>query len=195
VDGGKGQLRREVLARRRALTAEQRAVAADALVTALGSLATGRVAAYASSGTEPGTGPLLAALGEVLLPVLLADGDLDWALYEGELVPGLRGTLQPPGPRLGRDAVADCPLVVVPALGVDRVGNRLGRGGGSYDRALPRARGRVVAALHAGELHHHLPAEPHDRPVEGVVLPDRGLVRLRPHPLDATRDAPGEMGP
>lgn len=194
MDGGKGQLRREALARRRALSAEQLAATADALVVALAPLATGRVAAYASSGTEPGTGPLLAALGEVLLPVLLADGDLDWALYEGQLVPGLRGTLEPPGPRLGRDAVADCPLLVVPALGVDRAGTRLGRGGGSYDRALLRARGRAVAALHAGELHDHLPAEPHDRPVDAVVLPGQGLVRLGPDPLDRTPGAPGGMG-
>ena len=193
MDGGKGQLRRETLARRRALTAQQLALAADALVVAVKPLATGRVAAYASSGTEPGTGPLLAALAEVLLPVLRAGGDLDWALYEGELVPGLRGTREPPGARLGVGAVADCRLVVVPALGVDRVGHRLGRGGGSYDRALPRARGLVVAALHVGELHDSLPAEPHDRSVDAVVLPDRGLVRLRAHPLDEARDAPGGM--
>jgi len=195
MDGGKGQLRREALARRRALTAEQLAATTDALLLAVRPLATGRVAAYASSGTEPGTGPLLAALDDVVLPVLLPDGDLDWALYAGELVPGLRGTLEPPGPRLGRDAVADCRLVVVPALGVDRAGHRLGRGGGSYDRALPRTRGRVIAALHTGELHDRLPAEPHDRLVDGVVLPDRGLVRLRPHPLDGARDAPGVMMP
>lgn len=195
MDDGKGPLRQLALAHRRALTVEQLAATADALLVALRPLAPGRVAAYASSGTEPGTGLLLAALGDVVLPVLLADGDLDWARYEGDLVPGLRGTLEPPGRRLGRDAVADCGLVVVPALGVDRAGNRLGRGGGSYDRALPRARGWVVAALHTGELHDRLPVAPHDRPVDGAVLPDRGLVRLRPHPLDGRRDAPGGMAP
>lgn len=191
----KTQLRRQALRRRAALDADELAGSAAALLRALRPLATGRVAAYASSPTEPGTAPLLAALDEVLLPVLLADGDLDWAMYEGELVAGLRGTLEPPGPRLGRDAIAGCTLVVVPALGVDRAGTRLGRGGGSYDRALARAGGYVVAALHPGELHVRLPAEPHDRPVDGAVLPDRGLVRLRPHPLDSLGAVPGEVSP
>jgi 5-formyltetrahydrofolate cyclo-ligase len=185
------------------LAAEQRAAAATALATAvpaaLAGLASGPVAAYASVGTEPGTGPLLAALRaggrRVLLPVLLADGDLDWAAWDGDLRPGPRGLLQPPGPRLGPAAVAGCALVVVPALAVDRTGTRLGRGGGSYDRALARATGPVVAALHRGELVERLPAEAHDRPVHAVVLPDAGLVRLRRHPAWSPAEPPGGMAP
>ncbi|MCW2615391.1 MAG: 5-formyltetrahydrofolate cyclo-ligase [Frankiales bacterium] len=183
--------RSESRRRRASLSDVQRAAAASALLTAVRPLARGRVAAYASSGTEPGTAPLLTSLPEVLLPVLQPDGDLDWALYAGELVEGLRGTLQPPGPLLGPDAIAGCTLVVVPALGVDRAGTRLGRGGGSYDRALARTRGYVVAALHEGELRVSLPTEPHDRPVDAAVLPDRGLVRLRPHPYDGLGITPG----
>ena len=49
---------------------------------------------------------------------------------------------EPAGPRLGRAAVAEAQLVVVPALAVDRRGLRLGRGGGSYDRALARVPAR-----------------------------------------------------
>lgn len=188
---GKVELRLQCARRRAALTDAQRAASATSLLAAVRALAPRRLAAYASSGTEPGTAPLLTGLPGVLLPVLQPDGDLDWALYDGELVEGLRGTRQPPGPLLGRDAVADCDLVVVPALGVDRSGTRLGRGGGAYDRALPRTRGYVVAALHEAELHVSLPNEPHDRPVDAAVLPDRGLVRLRPHPLDRLGAVPG----
>lgn len=162
---------------RRALTTDELAATAEALLVALRPLATGRVAAYASIGTEPSTVRLLTALDDVVLPVLLPDGDLDWAAYDGELVPGPRGLLQPTGPRLGRPAVADCALVLVPALRVARDGTRLGRGGGSYDRALGRARGLVVAALHPGELVDALPREPHDVSVGAVVLPGTGLVR------------------
>jgi 5-formyltetrahydrofolate cyclo-ligase len=55
---------------------------------------------------------------------------------------------------------------------------RLGRGGGSYDRALLRARGLVVALLHDGELSDTpLPAEPHDVGVHAVALPS-GLVTV-----------------
>jgi 5-formyltetrahydrofolate cyclo-ligase len=157
-------------------------------VDALAERAYGRVAAYVAVGTEPDTAALLAALAargvEVLLPVLLPDGDLDWARADGQLAPGRHGLLEPQGQRLGRDALTGCSVVVVPALAVDRTGTRLGRGGGSYDRALPRTGGWVVALLHDGEMVAELPSEPHDRPVDAVVTPSGGLVRLRPHPAD-----------
>ena len=104
----------------------------------------GTVAAYYSIGTEPDTRGLVYALWKrgsyVLLPVLRPDGDLDWASYEGpdSLVPGPRGLLEPGEPPRGPGAVARADVVLAPALAVDRAGNRLGRGGGSYDRALAR---------------------------------------------------------
>jgi 5-formyltetrahydrofolate cyclo-ligase len=113
----------------------------------------------------------------VLLPVLLPDGDLDWAVFAGALAAGPRGLLQPPGPRLGVDAVRNAALVVVPALAVDRSGMRLGRGGGSYDRVLARLAVDVVtvALLNDGELLDAVPAEAHDRPVRAVITPSGGL--------------------
>jgi 5-formyltetrahydrofolate cyclo-ligase len=49
----------------------------------------------------------------------------------------------------------------------------LGRGGGSYDRALARVGPDrlAVALLHEGELLDAVPAEPHDRPVQLVITP------------------------
>ena len=190
MSSDKDQMRGAALARRRILTPAQLRATGLALRAALSQIVRtlppgAGIATYASTGSEPDTALLLASCADVpvLLPVLRPDGDLDWAIFEGELVPGGRGTLEPPGRRLGRDAIADCALVVVPALGVDRTGIRLGRGGGSYDRALVRARGFVVAALHPGELQDHLPVEPHDCRVDAVVLPEQGLVRL---PLPVT---------
>ena len=137
------------------------------------------VAAYVSMGQEPGTGPLLdgvrASGRHVILPVLLPDNDLDWARYAGAdaLVPARRGLLEPVGPTLGLDAVATADVVLVPALAVDRTGVRLGRGGGSYDRALARVPvGTFVCALlYDGELVDRVPAAPHDRRVTGVATP------------------------
>jgi 5-formyltetrahydrofolate cyclo-ligase len=176
-------LRRALLARRAALAPVALHRAGEALAAALLPLcrAAGTVAAYAALPGEPPTGPLLESLGEVrvLLPVLLPDGDLDWAEHRpGGLRPAARGLLEPAGPRLGPEALGACGVVLVPALAVDREGRRLGRGGGSYDRALPRSRGLTVALLHDGELLDDVPAEPHDVAVGAAATPSAGLVRL-----------------
>jgi len=137
------------------------------------------VAAYVALGTEPGTAPFLTALASarrrVLLPVLLRDDDLDWSVHTGELVRAGRGLLQPPGPPLGRDAVATADVVVVPGLAVDRSGMRLGRGGGSYDRALARVPlgTPTFVVLYDDELLDQVPAGLHDRRVTAVVTPTR----------------------
>jgi len=143
------------------------------------------VAAYVSLSNEPGTGPLveqLQALGRrLILPVLMPDGDLDWATYAGprQLAPASRGLLEPLGPRLGPEALATADVVLCPGLAVDRSGRRLGRGGGSYDRALGRVPvGTFVCTLlYDGELLDQVPTEPHDRTVTAVATP-RGVTRL-----------------
>lgn len=143
------------------------------------------VAAYVSVSSEPGTGPLLDALGaagkRVILPLLQPDNDLDWALYAGStgLRTARRGLLEPDGPALGRDAIGSADAVLVPGLAVGSDGMRLGRGGGSYDRALARAvPGTFVCLLlNSEEVFDSVPHEDHDRPVSAVATED-GLTRF-----------------
>ena len=80
---------------------------------------------------------------------------------------------------LGPAAVTAAALVIVPALAVDRHGVRLGRGGGSYDRALARlgTGTLIVAALYDGEFVDALPYEDHDIRVHAVAT-QSGLTRL-----------------
>jgi 5-formyltetrahydrofolate cyclo-ligase len=175
----KQSLRTEFLARRRAMPAPDRAAADLAILARVTDRlrGIGTVAAYAPVGAEPG-GPglpdaLRAAGLEVLLPVLQSGGDLDWATYDGTLAAGPLGLRQPPGPLLGPEAVTRAGAVLVPAVAVDRRGVRLGRGGGSYDRALARLAPGVTATalLYDAELVDVLPEEPHDRRVGAVVTP------------------------
>jgi 5-formyltetrahydrofolate cyclo-ligase len=143
------------------------------------------VAAYVSVGTEPGTGPLLERLlstgRRVIVPVLLPDHDLDWAVYDGpaSVVRARAGLLEPTGPRLGTEAVATADVVLTPGLAVDRTGLRMGRGGGCYDRVLGRVPVGTFTCtlLYAGELLEEVPAAPHDRRVAAVATPD-GVTRL-----------------
>ncbi|MGN6250367.1 MAG: 5-formyltetrahydrofolate cyclo-ligase [Marmoricola sp.] len=147
------------------------------------------VAAYVSVGREPGTGPLLEVLTglgkRVILPLLRPDDDLDWAVYRGpaDLRSARRGLLEPGGTPLGREAVATADLVVVPGMAVDRRGMRLGRGGGSYDRALGRATGATVVVLNSEEVLDAVPAAAHDRRV-GAVATEEGLTRFAAGPHD-----------
>ena len=187
----KQALRARMLEQRRLLSAADLAADARALADVLLAQAVptaGTVAAYVSVGSEPGTGPLLAALEqagvETLLPVLLPDLDLDWARYTGPdgLAPATRGLLEPMARPLGVDAVRRASVLLLPALAVDRRGHRLGRGAGCYDRVLARLAGTgvdTVALLHEGELVDlPLPREPHDHPVRAAATPS-GLHRLR----------------
>ncbi|MEV4974502.1 5-formyltetrahydrofolate cyclo-ligase [Streptomyces scopuliridis] len=183
---GKAALRRELLAARALLSSEDARETAAVLARRaldLPELAGARtVAAYVSVGREPGTRALLDALRargvRVLLPVLLADNDLDWAEYEGadRLVRAGRGLLEPDGTRLGVDAVLEAEVVLLPGLAVDGRGMRLGRGGGSYDRVLGRlaragAEPALTVLLYENEVVARVPEEPHDHPVRAVVTP------------------------
>jgi 5-formyltetrahydrofolate cyclo-ligase len=186
----KAELRGRVLAGRRELTRDDRAAAGrrlrDAVLETPQAQMAGVVAAYVSVGSEPDTRGLIFAFWKrgtyVLLPLLQPDNDLDWASYEGpdSLVPGPRGLLQPAEASRGPAAITSADLIIVPALAADRQGNRLGRGGGSYDRALARVGPAVLslALLYDGELMDQVPAGPRDQRVRAVARPGEGITSL-----------------
>jgi 5-formyltetrahydrofolate cyclo-ligase len=184
-------LRRVVAGRRAEMPEAERTAAGrtlrDAILALPEAQMAGTVAAYISIGTEPETRGLVYAFWKrgtyVLLPLLRDDDDLDWASYEGpdSLAAGPRGLLQPTEPGRGVAAITSADLVIVPALAVDRGGLRLGRGGGSYDRALARVGAAVptVALIYDDEMLDEVPAAPHDQRVGMVGQPQQGITRLR----------------
>jgi 5-formyltetrahydrofolate cyclo-ligase len=184
VAKAKAALRRALRERRAARDDAARAAAGERLAAHAGALAADTIAAFVGTRTEPPTLPLLDALRaqgrRVLLPVLRADMDLEWAAFKSPaaLRPARLGLLEPAGPSLGLDGVRAAELVLAPALAVDRDGRRLGQGGGSYDRALERAGAGtpVVAIVFDDEvLDAPIPVEAHDRRVAGVLTPGGGL--------------------
>lgn len=144
------------------------------------------VAIYVPSKAEPGSVEMLdalAALGpRVLLPVTAPGNTLDWGEYHPDfpLAAARYGLLEPTGPRLGADALAQADAIFVPALAVDHRGVRLGRGAGYYDRALGAAALRcpVYAIVRDCEFVPGLPESAHDRRVDGVVTPEVGLTLI-----------------
>ncbi|MCL6612701.1 MAG: 5-formyltetrahydrofolate cyclo-ligase [Peptococcaceae bacterium] len=95
--------------------------------------------------------------------------------YPDELAPGAWGILEP-GPGFVRPVdPGDMDLVVVPGVAFDPGGNRLGYGGGFYDRFLPRTRPGTVFVAPAFEVQvvEDVFPGPHDVPVHIVVTETR----------------------
>ena len=66
-------------------------------------------------------------------------------------------------------------FALVPCVSFDRAGNRLGQGGGYYDRLLPRLRCPTVCVCRAALLADAVPTEPHDRRC-GMYLTEDGVI-------------------
>ncbi|MBC7594505.1 MAG: 5-formyltetrahydrofolate cyclo-ligase [Kineosporiaceae bacterium] len=184
---GKQELRLEAAVRRRAISADDRqqaavAIAAHILAQPIVARAS-RIAAYVSMTSEPGTAPTISGLLdrgiEVIVPISLEGGELDWVDYSPDAPRHTTalGMAEPEGERLGPTALAAADFVLVPALAVDVDGNRLGRGAGYYDRALATAKAPLCALLFAGEITDALPHEVHDVPMNMVVTPT-GVFRV-----------------
>jgi len=113
---------------------------------------------------------------EVLLPVSHKNGTLSWVRFNGETEPGIFGFAEPSGPTVLPN---DIDLAIIPALAVDRHGNRLGKGLGYYDRALLEFSPLppVVAVVHRHEVLDQIETESHDHPVDAYATAD-GVVLI-----------------
>ncbi len=94
----------------------------------------------------------------------------------GELVESRFG-LREPGPGAPVVSIEEIGLIIVPALAYSRTGERLGRGGGFYDRFLARLSPDVVRVglVLSCQIVDAVPSESHDRSV-GVVITEDGSV-------------------
>ncbi|RFA31253.1 5-formyltetrahydrofolate cyclo-ligase [Alkalilimnicola ehrlichii] len=192
----KFELRRHLRQRRRALSLRQRHQASQALCKRLGQSAlfrrSHRIAAYWPVDGEMDVTPLIEqALRQgkrVYLPCLagFGPGRLWFRRYRGckePMSPNRFGIDEPT--RGERISAKQLDLVLAPLLAFDRQGNRLGMGGGFYDRTfafLGKRRAwrqpRIVGTAYAFQEVPELPAEPWDVGLWGCAT-EAGLRRFR----------------
>lgn len=145
-----------------------------------------RIAIYLSHGSELDTAPLLRALysrgSHVYVPVILRNQRLSFV----RLRPATRlrrdhlGIRQPAKLR-PHCTVKRLQAIMLPLLGFDPQGHRLGQGGGYYDRTLAHCRHRPLRIGYAYSAQEvaAVPSEPWDQALDAVVT-EKGMRRFRP---------------
>jgi 5-formyltetrahydrofolate cyclo-ligase len=146
-----------------------------------------RVACFSALSHEIASDPLIGAVcragKEVLLPrMVLSRGFLEFVRVgsEEELGEGPQGAREP---RSGEaETLDEDDLVVVPGLAFDRQGNRLGHGGGWYDRTLAREsmriRVRAIGFAYDAQIVDEVPHAARDVRMDAIVT-ESGVHRVR----------------
>ena len=141
------------------------------------------VAGYWPTRNEMDAVPLLQSLHKrghrIVLPVVEGDAPLTFRLWKpgAPMQPGPSGTLHPPA-----TAGAATPTVMlVPLLAFDLKGQRLGNGGGHYDRTVEQLRAAgpllVVGLAFSSQRGDALPTEAHDQRLDWVIT-ERGATKF-----------------
>ncbi len=184
--GGRAAERRRLIAAREAMPAAARAAAGAAITAALiGWLAEanpGVVGGYLPHRGEYDCRPVLERVtrlgGRVALPVPLRPrSPMVFRLW----TPGAPMAVGPGGIRHPAEGPALAPdLLLVPLVGFDNRGHRLGYGAGYYDRTLAAMAERPVTVGVGFELGRlaRLAPEPHDIALDWIVT-ETGMVRAR----------------
>lgn len=120
------------------------------------------------------------AYGPVGVPVITgANQPLRFSRWtpEGAMIAGPFGAKIPE-----TDDFFDPEIVIVPLLAFTRKGDRLGYGGGFYDRTLEQLRARratlAIGFAFAGQEVDALPLEPTDQPLD-LIVTEAGVIDVR----------------
>ena len=174
----KAQLRREIAEKRNLLKPRQVTAASLLIVDQIQSLGVFQtaksVALYKAIGGEVDLDPLFPLCWKDGKSTCIPVFNAEMRLYELASVTadtafktGNYGIREPVDPSLV--PLRDIDLVLVPGVAFDPAGNRLGRGGGYYDRLLNGFEGTTVAVAFDFQVFPEIPCDAHDIPVQYVV--------------------------
>lgn len=188
----KVEWRKQLRARRGALSSAAREAAERDMLSHFFSLPaherTGHLLLYMAVPPEAPTRALIEKLwseGEtVYLPRLHRDAPREMDIVPvttwSDLVPGPYFDIPQPAPDVHCVDAERLDVVVLPGVGFDSVGRRVGQAGGYYDRLLSRLPERIVRLGWAFDVQRvdRLPEEPHDERVD-LLITDGGVFRFK----------------
>ena len=102
------------------------------------------------------------------------------ALRTPDLRKGKFGILEPTSPIFAKAKELD--LIFVPGIAFTRLGRRVGRGGGFYDRLLPLYNATRIGIGFDFQWMEHIPVEAHDSLMDIVITESFRTPRIRPNP-------------
>ncbi|HUO76406.1 MAG TPA: 5-formyltetrahydrofolate cyclo-ligase [Thermodesulfovibrionales bacterium] len=183
---GKSRIRQDVLRKRDSLDPDIRKAKDSLIKEQLFSLAEFQQAPvlffFSSFRSEVSTSAQIAealSLGKRVILPSVDSLNKELRLYEikqlSELSAGYMGIPEPAVAEERERDINDVTLVIMPGAAFDPKGNRLGYGGGYYDRLLSRLRRRIplVALAYEEQLVDSLPTGPHDIRVHMIVTDQR----------------------
>lgn len=105
----------------------------------------------------------------IILPVVVGPSELELRLYKGkqDLTKGAFGIEEPIGKPF--NSFMEIDLAVIPGVGFDGNGNRLGRGKGYYDRLLPKIHAPKIGICFRFQLVDNVPVNVYDCPMNEVI--------------------------
>lgn len=131
------------------------------------------VALYWSIGNEVQTHEFIekwSASKNILLPVIEGDAlVLKKFSCVGDMCRGCFGIMEPQCEAFPEDKYDEIGVIMVPGVGFDVQGHRLGKGKGYYDRLLPLVRGMKVGVCFDFQLFPQIPAEEHDIRMDKII--------------------------
>ena len=176
--GLKNALRREVLERlKHAASADPAQLRSAALRSRLAPYlegAPGTVAIYAPLPHEVNLLPLQHEfpLHRYVFPLCLPGHQLEFREVHDiarDMQPGAMNILEP-APHTRPVAAEEIDILIVPGVAFTRQGDRMGYGGGYYDRFIPRCtRARVLALAFEEQIYDVLPTEEHDLRIPLII--------------------------
>ncbi len=181
----KKELRKELLTKRDSIPSSQTIKKNTAIKQSLFALDEFRkansVLIYVSFRSEVDTiGQLqdILNLGKHLVVPLVDSRKKTLSLYQlkeiSELTPGYMGIPEPSERKDREIRLEDIDLAIIPGSGFDPKGNRLGYGGGYYDRLLSNADNILAVALAFEEqITDDIPSEPHDIKMDIIITDSR----------------------